>query len=107
VYPGFFEATPWPQLAHLPRYLCALDHRLAKYLQNPARDARHSAIVESFRERYHERRDANRQRAHGRALEQFRWSLEELAVSLFAQELKTPYPVSAKRLEKTWTELCR
>jgi len=41
------------------------------------------------------------------ALESFRWSLEELAVSLFAQELKTPFPVSTKRLEKEWAELCR
>ena len=108
VYPGFFQATPWAQLAHLPRYLTALDHRLAKYPENPARDARHSAVVESFWERYRERRDADRRTTGGtRALEHFRWSLEELSVSLFAQELKTPYPVSAKRLEKAWTELCR
>ena len=108
VYPGYFQATPWAQLAHLPRYLIALDHRLAKYMENPARDARHSAVVESFWERYRERRDADRGAAGGpRALEQFRWSLEELSVSLFAQELKTPFPVSAKRLEKAWAELCR
>ena len=41
------------------------------------------------------------------ALEDFRWQLEELRISLFAQELKTPYPVSAKRLEKVWDELAR
>jgi len=40
-------------------------------------------------------------------LEQFGWLLEELRVSLFAQELKTPFPVSAKRLEKVWAQLCR
>ncbi|MET0683145.1 MAG: ATP-dependent RNA helicase HrpA, partial [Casimicrobiaceae bacterium] len=107
VYPGFFQATPWTRLAHLPRYLTALDHRLVKYPENPTRDARHSAVVESFWERYRERREANRAGAEGRALEHFRWSLEELSVSLFAQELKTPYPVSAKRLEKVWAELCR
>ena len=112
VYPGFFHATPWSQIAHLPRYLTALDHRLAKLPQNPERDARHSAVVERWWERYRERRDASRAKlgARGRraaALESFRWSLEELAVSLFAQELKTPFPVSSKRLEKVWTELCR
>jgi ATP-dependent helicase HrpA len=112
VYPGFFRATPWAQLAHLPRYLTALDHRLAKLPQNPERDARHSAVVEAFWERYRERRDAERASEAGMgtdttALENFRWSLEELAVSLFAQELRTPFPVSAKRLEKVWTELCR
>ena len=41
------------------------------------------------------------------ALDDFRWQLEELRISLFAQELKTPYPVSAKRLDKLWDELAR
>lgn len=35
-------------------------------------------------------------------LEQFRWQLEELRVQLFAQELRTPAPVSVKRLQKLW-----
>ena len=35
----------------------------------------------------------------------FQWAMQELRVSLFAQELKTPYPISIKRLEKKWTEL--
>jgi ATP-dependent helicase HrpA len=39
------------------------------------------------------------------ALEEFRWLIEELRVSLFAQELKTPFPVSAKRLDKIWDGL--
>jgi len=112
VYPGFFRATPWAELAHLPRYLTALEHRLAKLPQNPERDARHSAVMERWWERYYERRTASAANigasdADAAALERFRWSLEELAVSLFAQELKTPFPVSAKRLEKVWAELCR
>jgi ATP-dependent helicase HrpA len=40
------------------------------------------------------------------ALEEFRWLMEELRVSLFAQELKTPFPVSVKRLEKIWADTC-
>ena len=40
-------------------------------------------------------------------LEDFRWRIEELRVSLFAQELKTPYPVSFKRLDKLWREIAR
>jgi ATP-dependent helicase HrpA len=40
-------------------------------------------------------------------LEQFRWLLEELRVQLFAQELRTPVPVSAKRLAKLWQTLTR
>jgi ATP-dependent helicase HrpA len=108
VHPGFFAATPWEQLAHLPRYLTALLHRLAKYAESPERDARHSAQVEMWWERYRERRGDHRVPPEGdRALEKFRWMLEELSVSLFAQELKTPYPVSGKRLERAWAELCR
>ncbi len=41
------------------------------------------------------------------ALEAFRWLLEELSVSLFAQELKTPFPVSYKRVERAWADLMR
>jgi ATP-dependent helicase HrpA len=108
VHPGFFAATPWEQLAHLPRYLTALEHRLAKYAENPERDTRHSAQVEMWWDRYRELRDAHRLPPDGaRALEKFRWTLEELSVSLFAQELRTPYPVSGKRMEKAWAELCR
>jgi ATP-dependent helicase HrpA len=41
------------------------------------------------------------------ALEDFRWQIEELRVSLFAQELRTSYPVSVKRLKKAWDALSR
>ena len=108
IYPGFFSATPWSQLGHLPRYLEALERRLIKYPENPARDAKHAQAVGALWERYRERAQSNRasQRAEPE-LEAFRWMLEELKVSLFAQELKTPVPVSFKRLEKAWQELSR
>ena len=108
VHPGFFTATPWAQLAHVPRYLETLDRRLAKYPENPARDARHAAALADWWRRYRERLD--RDRTAGRvdpALEGFRWLLEELAVSLFAQELKTPFPVSYKRVERAWASVAR
>ncbi|MCC7042014.1 MAG: ATP-dependent RNA helicase HrpA [Burkholderiales bacterium] len=108
VYPGFFGATPWAQLAEIPRYLTALDRRIAKYPERPDRDARHAEQVALWWRRYLERRDADR--AAGRTdprLEAFRWLLEELRVSLFAQELKTPYPVSFKRVERAFAELAR
>ncbi len=108
VYPGFFPATPWTQLQHLPRYLSALDRRIAKYPERPDRDARHGADVAVLWRRYTDRRAQNR--AAGReepALEDFRWLLEELRVSLFAQELKTPAPVSFKRAERAWADLTR
>ena len=58
--------------------------------------------------RYRER--AELERAGGglsSRLVQFRWLLEELKVSLFAQELRTPFPVSFKRVERAWNELSR
>jgi ATP-dependent helicase HrpA len=108
VYPGFVQATPWAQLVHVPRYLQALDRRLSKYPENPARDAKHAATIGGWWQRYRDR--VERGREAGRVepkLETFRWLLEELQVSLFAQELKTPFPVSYKRLEKAWAELDR
>ncbi len=108
VYRGFFSATPWVQLAHIPRYLKALERRLAKYAENPARDTKHAQAVAELWDRYRQRSDANRARQrHEPALEAFRWQIEELRVSLFAQELRTPLPVSYKRLEKAWTEVSR
>ena len=106
VAPGFFTSTPWSALVHLPRYLKALDRRLAKYAENPQRDAKHADAVAALWKRYREREEANRKAGRGEpALEDFRWLIEELRVSLFAQELRTPFPVSYKRLEKAWKGL--
>jgi len=106
VRPGFFSATPWAQLQHLPRYLEGIDRRWSKARERPDRETRHAPQVEAWTRRWRERRD--RDRAAGREdadLEAFRWLLEELRVSLFAQELKTPSPVSLKRVEKAWAAL--
>jgi ATP-dependent helicase HrpA len=108
VYKGFLSATPWERLHDLPRYLKAAQRRLEKYPENPERDARHGASIAELWKRYEER--AARLRRTGEAdprLEEFRWRIEELRVSLFAQELKTPYPVSFKRLDKLWRDLSR
>jgi ATP-dependent RNA helicase HrpA len=108
VHTGFLAGTPWPQLAHLPRYLQALSRRLARYAQNPERDARHAAQVGAWTARYRERIAAESRKGRiGPRLVAFRWLLEELKVSLFAQELRTPVPVSLKRVEKAWAELAR
>ena len=108
VYPGFLSATPWAQLDHLPRYLQALSRRLQRHPQNPERDARHAGQVAQWWGRYRERADAERRAGRTPAdLEAFRWMIEELRVSLFAQELRTPAPVSFKRVEKAWNALTR
>ena len=106
VYKGFFSATPWEQLSHLPRYLSAMELRMDKYGNSPERDAKHTATIAELTRRHDERRERDRKAGlTDPKLEEFRWALEELRVSLFAQELKTPYPVSYKRLEKMWDAL--
>jgi ATP-dependent helicase HrpA len=106
LYPGFFSATPWPQLTHLPRYLKAMDRRIAKYPERVARDQKHGAQLLAYWQQYQERlaRD-KKERIHNPQLEAYRWLLEELRVSLFAQELKTPVPVSFQRIEKAWAAI--
>ena len=100
----FISATPWAQLAHLPRYLKAVVMRLDKLRADPARDAQRLAELRPIEQRYW-RHLAERKGVQDTRLEEFRWLLEELRVSLFAQELRTPQPVSTKRLEKVWAQM--
>ena len=102
----FIAATPGGQFAHLPRYLKAVTMRLDKLRADPARDAQRMAELRPIEQRCL-RLIAERRGAPDARLEEFRWLLEELRVSLFAQELRTPQPVSAKRLEKAWQQLSR
>ncbi|WP_082541973.1 MULTISPECIES: ATP-dependent RNA helicase HrpA [unclassified Rhizobacter] len=95
----FVLATPWAQLAHLPRYLKGVTMRLDKLRADPARDGQRLAELRPLEQRYL-RMMADRKGVHDARLEEFRWLLEELRISLFAQELRTPQPVSVKRLEK-------
>jgi ATP-dependent helicase HrpA len=106
VYPGFIVATHWNNLKNLSRYLRGILHRLEKLPAVAERDARNMASVLTLQNRYLARR-AQTPHTTDAALEDFRWQLEELRISLFAQALKTPYPVSAKRLDKVWDELSR
>ncbi|RCX32147.1 ATP-dependent RNA helicase HrpA [Thioalbus denitrificans] len=106
VYRGFAAVTPAESLRHLPRYLAAMERRLEKRALNPARDDQSMAEIRPLWEAW--RRRAEVVAGEGRcdpALVAFRWALEELRVSLFAQELKTAQPVSLKRLRNRWAEL--
>ncbi|QNM98364.1 DUF3418 domain-containing protein [Chitinimonas koreensis] len=108
VYKGFLAATPWEQLPQLPRYLKAMKLRLEKYNANQARDAQRGDEIAALWARWEAEQDKWRKQGRDPApLAPFRWMLEELRVGLFAQELRTPYPVSVKRLEKIWAELVR
>ena len=100
----FVAATPWAQLAHLPRYLKAITLRLDKLRTEPLRDAQRLAELRPIEQRFW-RHLPERKGVHDARLDEFRWLLEELRVSLFAQELRTPQPVSVKRLEKVWAQI--
>ena len=104
VGPRFLVRTPWAALQHLPRYLKAVTLRLEKWRADPARDAARLAELRPLEQR-HARRLAELKGAPDTRLEEYRWLLEELRVSFFAQELRTPQPVSVKRLDKVWAQI--
>ncbi|MCA0213251.1 MAG: ATP-dependent RNA helicase HrpA [Proteobacteria bacterium] len=100
----FVAATPWPQLQHFARYLKAVTLRLDKLRADPARDAAKLAELRPQEQRYW-RLVAERKGVVDERMQELRWLLEELRVSFFAQELRTPQPVSVKRLDKVWAQL--
>ena len=101
---GFATRTPWAQWPRLPIYLKAMTLRLEKYSSNPARDAAREADIQELEQMWQEKTDSLVKQGQPVSddLAAFKWMIEELRVSLFAQELKTPYPVSVKRLLKEW-----
>ena len=107
VYKNCFSQTPWEHLTNIPRYLKALNLRIQKQPAAPERDGKNAASVGIIWARWQDK--THQMHAAGSlippALQAYRWLIEELRVSLFAQELKTPFPVSIKRLEKTWQDL--
>jgi len=107
IHQRFVVDTPFDRLQHYPRYLKAITLRLDKLktggAQGAARDARLLAELTPLWANYERRASMlARQGVADAPLEQFRWLLEELRVQLFAQELRTPLPVSSKRLQKMW-----
>ncbi len=100
IYPGFVAETGAQRLPDLVRYLCAISRRLEKAPADPGRDTERMMIVHRVTDAYRRasgelaaagRRDADRQAV--------RWMIEELRVSLFAQTLGTPVPVSERRIQ--------
>ncbi len=107
LYAGFASQTPWTQWPRLPVYLKAMTLRMEKYSSNPARDSAREADVQELEQMWQEKVDSlhKQNQPVSDGLIGFRWQIEELRVSLFAQELKTPMPVSIKRLMKEWDSL--
>ncbi|WP_026349982.1 ATP-dependent RNA helicase HrpA [Bordetella sp. FB-8] len=102
----FIRDMPHAQLAHYPRYLKAAVARIDKLRADPERDAKLMGEMAPLLTQYQRARSALKG-APDPALDEFRWLLQELRVALFAQELRTPMPVSVKRLMKAWEALRR
>ena len=106
--PGFLARTPWARLQHFPRYLKGAAMRLDKLRADPARDAQRLAELSPLEQAWRRETIARAKMGGGAdaaELAQFGWLLEELRVALFAQELRTPVPVSSKRLAKLWQSM--
>jgi ATP-dependent helicase HrpA len=104
VFPGFLCATPHKWLERMPRFLKAIGVRVAKLDANPDKDRMRRSEIEPLFERL--RNAIPRDAQHAQALDNYKWKLEELRVSLFAQELGSLEKVSVKRLDRLWDQTC-
>jgi ATP-dependent helicase HrpA len=99
VEPGFVCATGLHRLADIPRYLRGIQRRWEKLVNNPGRDQQWMAQVQAVQAEYDDLlASLPAARRDDVAVRELRWSIEELRISYFAQELRTPYPVSDVRL---------
>ena len=105
---GFASRTPWTQWARLPVYIKAMSLRLDKYSGNPARDTARENDIQELETMLAEKLNnlARQNLPISDGIKMFAWQIEELRVSLFAQELRTPSPVSVKRSLKVWGKIC-
>ncbi|CAJ0782561.1 hypothetical protein LMG19083_00925 [Ralstonia psammae] len=106
----FIEATPYAQLAHFPRYLKGIALRIDKLKADLTRDTQRMQEMAPLIQQYQRAEKALRVQGQGGndpRMEEFRWMLEELRIALFAQELRTPVPMSVKRLQKVWESMQR
>ena len=102
-FPRFAETLPYERLREYPRYLQAIRIRMERCRSNPAGEQRKQEQVRPYWERYTEFFATDPLPRHNAAaLDEYRWLVEEYRVSLFAQELRTPVPVSPKRLDTLW-----
>jgi ATP-dependent helicase HrpA len=107
IHKRFIADNEYSQLSHFPRYLKAINVRLEKLRGNPSRDAQLMAEWQSAASQFQRTLKNQAGKNNDPRMTEFRWMLEELRVSLFAQELRTPMPVSAKRLQKVWESMIR
>jgi len=107
---SFVIDTPYTQLVHFPRYLKGMAMRVDKLKGDPTRDSQRVQEMTPLTQQWQRAEKQLRSQGRGAAdarLDEFRWMLEELRVALFAQELRTPQPMSIKRLQKVWESMQR
>ncbi|WP_455210943.1 ATP-dependent RNA helicase HrpA [Kaarinaea lacus] len=101
IYPNFVVHTPKQWLEHLPRYLHGIEIRLQKLQQSLAADQQRQNQLQPYWRRLAQQMQIDRETVkQNREWRHYRWMLEEMRISLFAQNLKTAIPVSNKRLEE-------
>jgi ATP-dependent helicase HrpA len=100
IYPGFIARTPWPVLQQMPRYLKAIERRLERLDHHPDADRLQRIEIQPLSENFNQLLEKHPEASEHPDVQAFRWQLEELRVSLFAQQLGTPEPVSVKRMDK-------
>jgi ATP-dependent helicase HrpA len=109
IFPNMLAEIPYAQLVHLPRYLKGVALRIEKLRTNAARDTQcqrdWESLARPWQKRLHGTKGSSYAMQDDPGLRDFRWQLEELRIALFAQELKTPTPMSLKRLEKVFASL--
>lgn len=100
LYPQFLAYSKWQFLQQYPRYLQAILIRLDKYAKNQIRDSQFEHEINQLYDKWYNYVDSLEQRNKilMSEMHDFRYKIEELRISLFAQEIKTLYPVSLKRL---------
>jgi len=100
IHRKFLEQTPYEQIIHIPRYLKGILVRIEKLRSNLLRDQDNQMQWMRLQKQYLQLAKNLSNGSHDRQISEIRWQLEELRVALYAQELKTPAPMSVKRIEK-------
>ena len=107
MFPKFITETPHRYLIHYPRYLEAIKYRLSKFQSSPGRDIEWQKHLDQYEQQIDAMLKSAVDKNHIDLLIELRWSLEELRVSLWAQQLRTLYPISFKRIERRLTEIAK
>lgn len=101
IYSGFIRDISRTQLKAIPRYLKAIEYRLDKQKND---SAALQQLNRYWKRYWTEVETKSKKEIITPELDKFRWDLEELRISLFAQQIKTAYPISVKRMDKAWDE---